>query len=504
MKKRILPILLVLVMLLSLLPAQVFAANYGFNANATIFTQNFTTETPRQNNLGDYFTVTSTQFSAEDHTTNWDTGKNGTSALVYNQDSGEYYDDTNAVLTFTFKKGCTFWFKYVFSINDKSTNSYADLRLNGQSQFKASSSNKPEGSKYSTYSLDVKKGDVFEIDFFSEKSFEMPCQMTLKSIRCTDLASEGAAVIFDGSGYQEAIPNAAIGDDGKVALPTLASAKYPAGQKYYDWYIVLADGTMGDRVTASYDFSAYRESGVTLKAQWYSRSYIIRYNARSVDSGVAGSMEDQRAPFNQKILLSPCTLTREGYTFAGWSTSSSIYGEVDYADGAELLREWDYGDYDYWGDYEEGSVDGESFDLYACWTKIMSEEEAAAREKLEAAKNLLEKTYQPSFKTDKNLLTMAQARLTAGKIEGVTVAMKAAVSTKDLFTAARAGIDLDGTLHYKWNDNGSTNSTTGRASARPIPHAIMSPAICSRSWRSSPTETAINSSAQTRTPSGPA
>ena len=194
MKKRILPILLVLVMLLSLLPAQVFAANYGFNANATIFTQNFTTETPRQNNLGDYFTVTSTQFSAEDHTTNWDTGKNGTSALVYNQDSGEYYDDTNAVLTFTFKKGCTFWFKYVFSISDKSTNSYADLRLNGQSQFKASSSNKPEGSKYSTYSLDVKKGDVFEIDFFSEKSFEMPCQMTLKSIRCTDLASEGAAV----------------------------------------------------------------------------------------------------------------------------------------------------------------------------------------------------------------------------------------------------------------------------------------------------------------------
>ena len=130
--------------------------------------------------------------------------------------------------------------------------------------------------------------------------------------------------------------------------------------------------------------------------------------------------------------------------------------------------------------------------------------EAAAREKLEAAKTLLEKTYQPSFKTDKNLLTMAQARLTAGKIEGVTVAMKAAVSTKDLFTAARAGIDLDGTLHYKWNDNGSTNSTTGRASARPIPHAIMSPAICSRSWRSSPTETAINSSAQTRTPSGPA
>ena len=56
MKKRILPIVLVLVMLLSLLPAQVFAASYTFDPNATIFTQNYTTETPRPNNLGDYFT----------------------------------------------------------------------------------------------------------------------------------------------------------------------------------------------------------------------------------------------------------------------------------------------------------------------------------------------------------------------------------------------------------------------------------------------------------------
>lgn len=66
MKKRILPIVLVLVMLLSLLPAQVFAASYTFDPNATIFTQNYTTETPRPNNLGDYFTVTSTPLSTAD------------------------------------------------------------------------------------------------------------------------------------------------------------------------------------------------------------------------------------------------------------------------------------------------------------------------------------------------------------------------------------------------------------------------------------------------------
>ena len=456
MKKRILPILLVLVMLLSLLPAQVFAANYGFNANATIFTQNFTTETPRQNNLGDYFTVTSTPLSLANKTTTWNTRTNGTSADVYNKPSStQKYGDTHAILTFTFKKSCSFWFKFLFPSKFDSPDSYAELLHNSESLVKWGKSNKPANN---TYSVDVKAGDVFQIDFYSEKDFITPCTMTLKNIRCTDLASEGAAVTFDGSGYQEAIPNAAIGDDGKVALPTLASAKYPAGQKYYDWYIVKEDGTLGDRVTASYDFSAYRESGVTLKAQWYSRSYVIHYKARTVDTGVTGSMEDQRAPFDQKTRLSACTLSREGYKFAGWATSS-IYGKVEYADGAELLREWDDGAYDYWGDYEEGSVDGESFDLYACWTKIMSEEEAAAREKLEAAKILLEKTYQPSFKTDKNLLTMAQARLTAGNIEGVTVAMKAAVSTEDMFTDARASIDADGTLHYKWNDKGSTSST---------------------------------------------
>lgn len=523
MKKRILPIVLVLVMLLSLLPAQVFAASYTFDPNATIFTQNYTTETPRPNNLGDYFTVTTTPLSTANKTAAWNTGNNGTSVAVFNKNGSKLYEDTHAILTFTFKKNCNFWFKHLFSISSGSPYSYAELRLNGTAIAKGTSSNKLA----SPYNVDVKAGDIFEIDFYSEEDFMTPCAMTLKNIRCTDPVSsdvtvtfdanggegtmdaqtltggkgtltpnaftkagfrfagwallpagekvynDGAAVEltadttlyalweaeqsnlpvhFDGNGYQEAILDADIDENGHAVLPALNSAKFPSGKRYYDWYIVLADGSLGDRVTASYDLSAYRDSGVTLKAQWYSLSYVIRYNANGAD--VTGSMEDQRAPFDETIHLSACTLSREGYTFAGWSTSAS--GKAVYADGAELLREWDDGDWD-WGD--EGSEDGEHFDLYACWTKDMSDAEAAAREKLEAAKTLLSKNYQPNFKTDKNLLTMAQARLTAGNIEGVTVAMKSAVTKKDLFTDARASIDLDGTLHYKWNDNGTTSST---------------------------------------------
>ena len=523
MKKRILPIVLVLVMLLSLLPAQVFAASYTFDPNATIFTQNYTTETPRPNNLGDYFTVTTTPLSTANKTAAWNTGNNGTSVAVFNKNGSKLYEDTHAILTFTFKKNCNFWFKHLFSISNRSPYSYAELRLNGNAIAKGTSSNKLA----SPYNVDVKAGDIFEIDFYSEEDFMTPCAMTLKNIRCTDPVSsdvtvtfdanggegtmaaqtltegkgtltanaftkegfrfagwalsaagekvydDGAAVEltadttlyalweaeqaslsvhFDGNGYQEAILDADIDENGHAVLPALNSAKFPSGKRYYDWYIVLADGSLGDRVTASYDLSAYRDSGVTLKAQWYSLSYVIRYNANGAD--VTGSMEDQRAPFDETIHLSACTLSREGYTFAGWSTSAS--GKAVYADGAELLREWDDGDWD-WGD--EGSEDGEFFDLYACWSKNMSDEEKAAREKLDAAKTLLEKNYQPNFKTDKNLLTMAQARLTAGNIEGVTVAMKSAVTKKDLFTDARASIDLDGTLHYKWNDNGTTSST---------------------------------------------
>lgn len=523
MKKRILPIVLVLVMLLSLLPAQVFAASYTFDPNATIFTQNYTTETPRPNNLGDYFTVTTTPLSTANKTAAWNTGNNGTSVAVFNKNGSKLYEDTHAILTFTFKKNCNFWFKHLFSISNRSPYSYAELRLNGNAIAKGTSSNKLA----SPYNVDVKAGDIFEIDFYSEEDFMTPCAMTLKNIRCTDPVSsdvtvtfdanggegtmdaqtltggkgtltpnaftkagfrfagwallpagekvynDGAAVEltadttlyalweaeqsnlpvhFDGNGYQEAILDADIDENGHAVLPALNSAKFPSGKRYYDWYIVLADGSLGDRVTASYDLSAYRDSGVTLKAQWYSLSYVIRYNANGAD--VTGSMEDQRAPFDETIHLSACTLSREGYTFAGWPTSAS--GKAVYADGAELLREWDDGDWD-WGD--EGSEDGEHFDLYACWTKDMSDAEAAAREKLEAAKTLLSKNYQPNFKTDKNLLTMAQARLTAGNIEGVTVAMKSAVTKKDLFTDARASIDLDGTLHYKWNDNGTTSST---------------------------------------------
>ena len=196
MKKRILPIVLVLVMLLSLLPAQVFAASYTFDPNATIFTQNYTTETPRPNNLGDYFTVTTTPLSTANKTAAWTTGNNGTSVAVFNKNGSKLYEDTHAILTFTFKKNCNFWFKHLFSISSGSPYSYAELRLNGTAIAKGTSSDKLA----SPYNVDVKAGDIFEIDFYSEEDFMTPCAMTLKNIRCTDPVSSDVTVTFDANG----------------------------------------------------------------------------------------------------------------------------------------------------------------------------------------------------------------------------------------------------------------------------------------------------------------
>ena len=233
MKKRILPIVLVLVMLLSLLPAQVFAASYTFDPNATIFTQNYTTETPRPNNLGDYFTVTTTPLSTANKTAAWNTGNNGTSVAVFNKNGSKLYEDTHAILTFTFKKNCNFWFKHLFSISNRSPYSYAELRLNGNAIAKGTSSNKLA----SPYNVDVKAGDIFEIDFYSEEDFMTPCAMTLKNIRCTDPVSSDVTVTFDANGG-EGTMDAQTLTGGKGTLTPNAFTK--AGFRFAGWALLPA------------------------------------------------------------------------------------------------------------------------------------------------------------------------------------------------------------------------------------------------------------------------
>ena len=229
--------------------------------------------------------------------------------------------------------------------------------------------------------------------------------------------------------------NTAIGDK----IPTAPTRE---GYRFTGWALST---NLAKKLTAD---TVITES-CTYQTLWSKYDYKIIFNKNATDA--TGEMANQWADFDTSITLNKCAFTREGYDFAGWSTTS--YGStVSFKDGASFRNEYD--------DYEEESYYGEEVKLYAVWTAAKSDAQKEAEEKLDAAAALISKNYQPVFGKDTNLLTMASARLT-DDLKGVTVTMKDSVTQKDMFTAATAGVDLDGKLHYKWNSEsgGYTSST---------------------------------------------
>ena len=262
--------------------------------------------------------------------------------------------------------------------------------------------------------------------------------------------TKGITVHFDGNGYKNTLKDKTVTPD-KVfsSLPSLSSYYYPANKALDGWYIKNADGSFGEAVTKDTVFSG---DEVTLIAKWRDYQYIIKYNVKYSDKNTTtGTMADQTAPFGQDVQLTPCGYSREGYTFAGWAETS--YGStVKYADGATINRPFEEGD-----DWDEGSEDGETYNLYAVWTESKSPEQSEAEAKLEAAEKAIGGTYNVTYGKDTNALTMLRAKLEAAGITDVTVSMKEASYS----SYNHVGITADGTIQYKWNENGSTTAASG-------------------------------------------
>ena len=262
--------------------------------------------------------------------------------------------------------------------------------------------------------------------------------------------TKGITVHFDGNGYKNTLKDKTVKPD-KVfsSLPSLSSYYYPANKALDGWYIKNADGSFGEAVTKNTVFSG---DEVTLIAKWRDYQYIIKYNVKYSDKNTTtGTMADQPAPFGQDVQLTPCGYSREGYTFAGWAESS--YGStVKYADGATINRPFEEGD-----SWDDGSEDGETYNLYAVWTESKSPEQSEAEAKLEAAEKAIGGTYNVTYGKDTNALTMLRAKLEAAGITDVTVSMKEASYS----SYNHVGITADGTIQYKWNENGSTPAASG-------------------------------------------
>ena len=103
------------------------------------------------------------------------------------------------------------------------------------------------------------------------------------------------------------------------------------------------DGS-GTTVYASSSFSSYSlTENRTLYAQWTPTTCIVTFDP----NGGEGEMEPQKLQKGEETPLNPNTFTREGYTFAGWSTSStSTYASYD--DGEAVARSYDTTLYAVW------------------------------------------------------------------------------------------------------------------------------------------------------------
>lgn len=269
-------------------------------------------------------------------------------------------------------------------------------------------------------------------------------------------SSEGEITVkFDSNGGR-AVSDKTFASAEALLAATL-STPYRYAKVFEGWY--LKDETKPDNFgkalseAAAADFEGKTE--VTLIAKWRNRQYVIKFQP----NGGTGTMADQRADFDTDVKLNECTFVKEGFECAGWALYSGA-SKPTYTD--TINREWDDGNEDW---EEEGSEDGEEVKLYAIWQKQRSEEEKEAEAKLNAAEAAISGTYNPKYGTDTNALTMLQTKLTAAGITDVTVSVKAGASDNHS-SYNHVGISDDGTLEYKWNNNGVTTSSSG--TVRPV------------------------------------
>ena len=269
-------------------------------------------------------------------------------------------------------------------------------------------------------------------------------------------SSEGEITVkFDSNGGSTVLDKTFASAEALLAATLSKPYWYP--KVFEGWY--LKDETKPDNFgkalseAAAADFEGKTE--VTLIAKWRNRQYVIKFQP----NGGTSTMADQRADFDTDVKLNECTFVKEGFECAGWALYSGA-SKPTYTD--TINREWDDGD-----EYleEEGSEDGEEVKLYAIWQKQRSEEEKEAEAKLNAAEAAISGTYNPKYGTDTNALTMLQTKLTAAGITDVTVSVKAGASDNHS-SYNHVGVSDDGTLEYKWNNNGVTTSSSG--TVRPV------------------------------------
>ncbi len=113
----------------------------------------------------------------------------------------------------------------------------------------------------------------------------------------------------------------------------------------------------GRRISQYISSDKYNTEGnKTIYAGWKSVVYKINYNA----NGGSGTMESDNAEFGTNVTIKSNSFTRDGYTFAGWTTKSD--GTDDGYGWTNWSGTWNYVD-------GQNGIAENKLELYAMWKK---------------------------------------------------------------------------------------------------------------------------------------
>ena len=115
--------------------------------------------------------------------------------------------------------------------------------------------------------------------------------------------------------------NGGSGAPSSITKKHFTNATLPTAKPYRTGYTFKGWGTSSSTSYAAYQPGStfYTNANTTLYAVWSARTYTISYNA----NGGSGGPGSQTKYHGIKLLIPSVEPTRNGYTFLGWSTSSS-------------------------------------------------------------------------------------------------------------------------------------------------------------------------------------
>ncbi|MCF8342386.1 MAG: InlB B-repeat-containing protein, partial [Chitinophagaceae bacterium] len=133
-------------------------------------------------------------------------------------------------------------------------------------------------------------------------------------------------VLYNGNGNTGgSVPTSALATIGSsITLATNTGTLVKTGYTFAGWN-TLANGTGTAYQSGA---SITLNSSLPLYARWTPNDYTVTFNA----NGGTGSMSNQTIAYLASANLTANTLTRTGYTFSGWATTSG--GAVAYTNGA--------------------------------------------------------------------------------------------------------------------------------------------------------------------------